>query len=374
MPDRSDELAPLSALDELPIHQTVAPLRYVETTDPRAFERYWFSAHDRAGKFFLLMGFGFYPNMGNMDAYAIFVHEGRQTNVRAHRPLGTDRSLFDVGPFSASPVKPFEEWHLGIADNAQGLRADLRWRDTKRAAFSRQEVPAPPGINARLYHDWGGYETFGRVEGTITLGDKVFALNLDEVCGSRDHHWGVRNGVGGRGFWLPSKKKSTHVGQWVEFGDWSVWGDKILFNLGDAAQSGHMKVHNIRHRLRFDPVTKHFAGGIVTNRLETGEERDLHYELIGTQTAHLRCGLYTGADGRGTPEEDFHHGELVGERVDGESYDISDPAVRQHIGGMEDHLCRVTCNGETAIGVFEVKNPVLYDMCRDGHPGFEFLA
>ena len=115
---------PLFALDEYPIHQCTEPLRFVATTDPRAFERYWFTAQDDQGEVFLVTGFGFYPNLETADAYAIFVHDNKHTSARAHRRLSQDRSDITIGPLCAEMIEPFTEWRLTLGDNAQDLKFD----------------------------------------------------------------------------------------------------------------------------------------------------------------------------------------------------------------------------------------------------------
>ena len=278
-----------------------------------------------------------------------------------------------VGPLHAQMIEPFTEWRLSLVENAQDLQFDLAWRDSKRAIFSRPVLPNPSGTkNFRLHHEWAGYETFGVIDGTIIYKDREFKLDASRCRGSRDHHWGIRNGVGGPGHMLP-ETRTTHVGQWVEFKDWSIWGGQMLYNLGDS-RSGAAKIRAINHKLRFDPVTKHLIGGIVSNRLENGEIREVTYEQIGNQVAYGRCAMYAGPDGRGTPEENYHHGQYVGDNViEGETYNLSDPDVRMRIAGFEDHVCRATCNGESVIGLLEGRNPVLYELCLRGRPGFSFL-
>ena len=59
--------------------------------------------------------------------------------------------------------------------------------------------------------------------------------------------------------------------------------------------------------------------------------------------------------------------------VAGESYDLTDPTVRQRIAGFDDHLVLATCYGEQTMGLLECSNPVLYEMCRDRLPGFSIL-
>jgi hypothetical protein len=166
--------------------------------------------------------------------------------------------------------------------------------------------------------------------------------------------------------------RTSHLGQWVEFREWSIWSRQVLYNIGDNRR-GAGRIEPIDHKLRFDPVTKHVIGGVIRNRLDNGEIREVTYEQIGNQVAYLRCGMYTGPDGRGTPEENYHHGVAVGEAVNGETYDLIDPNVRTRIAGFEDHLCRATYNGETVIGILECRNPVVYEMCRDRYLGFSLM-
>ncbi|THF60355.1 hypothetical protein [Pseudothauera rhizosphaerae] len=372
MPRDVLEHSPLSGMDEYPIHQTTDPIRFLNTTDPRAFERYWFSAQSDDGELFFVCGIGLYPNLNRCDGYAIVVQDNRHTAIRAARTLGVDRSELTVGPMTARMIEPFTEWRLNCAPNDFGLEYDLAWRDTKRAVFGRQGPTEIPGqMNARLIHDWCGYETFGTIEGAISVHGKKFTLTPSRFRGSRDHHWGVRDGVGGAGHMLQTSS-SSHLGQWVEFGDWSIWWHRVLYNLGDARQ-GAGKITPIDHKVRFDPVTRHLVEAVITNRLDNGEIREVHYEQIGNQIAYLRCGMYTGPDGKGTPAENYHHGSIAGDFIGGETFDLSDPAVRTEIAGFEDHLVRATCNGESAIGILECRNPVIYEMCEKGLPGFSFL-
>lgn len=366
------EHAPLSHLDELPIHQSNQPLRLVDTTDPRAFERYWFTAQDDDGEFMLVTGMGTYPNLGTVDGYALLIIDGKQINVRAHRPMNQHRAELAVGPLQFKLVEAFREWHLQLGDNAQEFSFDLRWRDTKRAVFGRlDDIPAPPGMpDMRLLLNFCGYETFGAVSGTIRYRDRVLNLSGERTRGSRDHHWGTRDGVGGYELSHVKPFKShrgeavgfSHFGQWVEFRDWSIWGSRVLFNIGDAEHPRAMPVKVLDHKLRFDPITKHLLGGIVVNQLHNGEVREVHYEPIGEQCAYLRAGGYDGCNGLGTPEGNLHHGMPVGTLISGETYDLSDPAVRMRIEGFEDRLVRATCNGETTVGILESRNPAIHAM------------
>lgn len=371
--DMSGSNSPLSAWDEYPIHQVVESVRYVGTSDPRAFERYWFTAEARDGSLLLIAGIGLYPNLGVIDAYALLVREGRQTTVRAHRRLGADRADLAVGPLRFGVARPFAEWRLSLADNDQSFSFDLRWFDTKVPKFWKfgaSIVPHAPE-NFHLLHDWGGYESFGEVEGEIRIGETSIALTRSRYAGSRDHHWGIRDGVGGIVL-NPRKNGVAHCSQFVEFKTWSIWGGQVLYNVGDP-QTGPRRVTPVDHKFAFDPVTKHFREGVITNQIEGGETRTLHWKLVDNMTAFLRCAGYAGPDGRGAPDGNYLHGAGVGPSQVGDVRDIADPAVRMDLAGFEDNLCLVTCDGETTVGIFECMNPALYEMCASGRPGYAFL-
>src|ERR1019366_563225 len=218
-----------------------------------------------------------------------------------------------------------------------------------------------------------GYEGFGRIEGEVTIEGNTLPLSIGSTRGSRDHHWGIRNGVGGPGHLQP-QARGSHLGQWVEFSDWSIWGWRCLRNIGDAAHPGAEMVTPFSNKMRFDPQTNHLIGGVIQNRFSDGTVREITYEQIGHRVAYLRCGMYMGPDQNGTPEENWFQGTYGGgDAIRGERYDLSDPVIRQRIAGFDDHLVLATCGDEQTIGLLECSKPVLYEMCRDGAPGFALL-
>jgi hypothetical protein len=373
MKDLSHDYSPMSAWDEYPIHQSVAPIRYVASTDPRAFERYWFTAEARDGSLLLITGMGFYPNLGIVDGYALLVCGGRQVTVRAHRRLSANRADLQVGPIRFEPAQPFVQWDLSLGDNDQGFSFDLKFFDTKRPRFGRMDLSKLPGApeNIHLLHDWGGYETFGAIEGEIRIGDTTLKLTRDRFIGSRDHHWGVRDGVGGLRL-SPPKGAFSHCAQFVEFKDWGIWAGQVLHDIDSTVRSP-IHTNALDFKFGFDPATKHFREAVVTNRLSNGELRKLHFKAIENMTAYLRCGGYAGPDGRGTPDGNYLHGMGTGDAVTGHVYDVTDRATRLKLAGFEDHLCTVTCDGETTVGIFECMNPAVYQMCEAGVPRYSFL-
>ena len=52
---------------------------------------------------------------------------------------------------------------------------------------------------------------------------------------------------------------------------------------------------------------------------------------------------------------------------------MNDPAVRMRLRGLDEHLCRVTCDGEVGTGFYQPIDPVAYEVCASGRPGWAFL-
>jgi hypothetical protein len=161
-------------------------------------------------------------------------------------------------------------------------------------------------------------------------------------------------------------------GQWVEFSDWSVWMNRILYNLGDERAATGVIVDR-RHRLRFEPDTKLLVSGEVDLILPSGASKTMTFTRLGNQVAYLRCGMYGGPNG-GTPDGDIWQGVDVGDGVvGGETYDTNDPAVRSRICGLDDVQAVFDCDGERAVGIIEPYNTVCYEACRAGVSGYSLL-
>ena len=157
-------------------------------------------------------------------------------------------------------------------------------------------------------------------------------------------------------------------GQWVEFADWSVWLNRIFYNLGDA-RPGTGTILARTHRLGFEPGTKLLERGEIDMVLADGHTKTMTFERVGQQVAYLRCGMYGG-----TPDGDIWQGVYVGENVvSGETYDTNDPAVRARIAGLDDIHARFECDGEVAYGLIEPYETICYDWCAQRIGGFSLL-
>ena len=345
-------------LDEFLIHNHPHPVRVMWTSDLQAYERMWFTCQDTTGDLLVVAGMGIYPNLGTAEAFAIVNVRGRHTTVRAHRKLGLNRMDMSVGPAplrAGRAVPPVE-----AAAGRERVRHRLRPLVVRHQATG---LPAASGAGCSS----GPSRSPGWPATTASVaragGSPPTASGSSWTAagyrGTRDHHWGTRDGVGGPALW--SGNQHPHSGEWVEFEEYGVWGDHILYNLGDHRR-GSDTLRGRRHRLRFEPDTHLLLSGEVDLVFADGEEKTMTFERLGNQIAFLRCGMYGGPNG-GTPDGDIWHGMDVGDGVvTGETYDVNDPDVRARICGLDQHHARFECEGEVTYGIIEPYDTLCYEM------------
>jgi hypothetical protein len=366
------EQFPLAPIDDWFIHQTTDPIRVMMSSDPRAYERSWMVCHDDNGEILVATGLSFYPNLDRAEAYAIVNHRGVHRTVRAFRRLGADRMDLRLGPIAPVVVEGMRRWLFVLEPNEWGISFELDFRDTTRQVFREPTLPVdrgfPPGRRPDVTT---GFESFGVVEGWVDVEGARVELAASSGRGTRDRHWGIGRGVGGPELSLGGR---MHVGvsgnSFVAFRNFTIWGDKVFYAFGDP-RPGAGRIAGVNRRLRFEPETKIFVEGIVDFTLGSGEVKQLHYERIGNQTAYLRCGMYGG-----TPDKGIHQGGYTGdaELVEGDVFDVNRPEVRASLVGLDEHLCRVTCDGETTTGLYQPIDPNAYHACASpNRPDWSFL-
>ncbi|MBL7486817.1 hypothetical protein I6A60_18280 [Frankia sp. AgB1.9] len=369
--DASTEHFPLTGLDEYLIHNHPTPVAVMWTPDLQAYERVWFTCHDRVGELLVVCGVAFYPNLGTAEAFAIVNLRGRHITVRAHRPLGPDRTTLAVGPIALEVVAPFREWRLTLGENDQGVRFDLSWFDTKRPIF--RNLGAGAIVGSRPFSGVAGYDGFGHQEGWVEVDGERFEVTPTSHLGTRDHHWGTRDGVGGPALYQGFTHPVPSV--FVEFPGWSVWVDHLLRNLGDPKRGSGL-LQDRRYRLRFEPETDQLVGGEFDLVHKDGSVRTMTFERLGNQIAFLRCGMYGGPNG-GTPDGDIWQGMKVGDGrslvVGGESYDANDPGTRVRVGGLDQFHARFECDGEVSFGMVESYSSLTHAMAAAGRGGLSVL-
>ncbi|MFT7599208.1 MAG: hypothetical protein ACI8TP_002137 [Acidimicrobiales bacterium] len=367
-----DEQYPLSPVDDYMIHQTIDPIRIMMASDPKAYERYWMVAHDVESSVLVATGCSFYPNLDRAEAYAIVNHNGIHRTVRAFRPLGVDRMDMRFGPIAPEVIQGLRQWRFVLEPNEWGVSFDLDFSDTTRQVFREPTLPIDRGYpRGRRPDVTTGFESFGDVSGWVEVDGEHIEIAPGSGRGTRDRHWGVGRGVGGPELALGGR---MHVGvngnSFVAFNDFTIWGDKVFYPFGDA-RPGAGRVANVVRRFRFEEDTQIFLEGEVDYTFDSGEVKHLRYERIGNQTAYLRCGMYGG-----TPDKNIHQGEYSGdeELIEGDIFDVNDPEVRASLKGLDEHLCRITCDGETTTGLMQPIDPNAYNACASPtREGWSFL-
>jgi len=56
-----------------------------------------------------------------------------------------------------------------------------------------------------------------------------------------------------------------------------------------------------------------------------------------------------------------------------ETFDVTDAAVRTRLAGLDEHHCRVICEGEVTFGLVEPYDTLCYEVSRAGVMGFSLL-
>jgi hypothetical protein len=366
-----DEQFPLAAADDYLIHQTPDPLRAVYSTDPRFFERHWNVFHDDVGEVLIATGGSFYPNLDIAEAYAIVTIRGTQNSLRAFRPLGVDRMNMHVGPIRPTITEGLRRWHHELADNEWGVRYSIDWRDITRqvyhAAYGSLAHSLPAGSQR---HVTAGFESFGELEGWVQVGNERIELVAGRCRGTRDRHWGIGRGVGGPALQPGGRplKAGWMGGVWISFKKFAIWGNQVLYKYGDA-RKGMGKVLHTERRLRFEPDTHIFTEGEIDFTLDDGSIKRVRFERLGYQTAYMRCGMYGG-----TPDKGLHHGMSGGvEAVEGDRFDLRRSEVRLRLRGLDEHHCRISCDGEVTTGILQPLEPDAYEACARGEAGWSLL-
>jgi len=364
-----DEQYPLAALDDFLVHQTPDPIRVVASTDPRQFERYWFVIHDATGNLLIAMGGSFYPNLDLAESYAIVTWKGVQRSVRAFRRLGVDRVDLRNGPLAPTIVRGLREWRLVLESNEWGIAFDLRWLDTHRQIYHAAYSPLDRSTQGRQREVTAGFEGFGTASGWVEIAGRRVAYGPGELRGTRDRHWGTGRGVGGPNLQFGRKHKAGWIGgNWISFKDFAIWGNKVLYGLGDT-RPGMGEVVHVERRLAFEPDTHIFKEGVIDYLLDDDSQKRVEFRRLGNQTAYMRCGMYGG-----TPDKEIYQGAwLGGPMVEGDCYDLSDPAVRTRLRGLDEHHCEIRCGDEVSTGILQPLEPDAYNACARERPGWKFL-
>ena len=112
-----------SPLDDLPVHQTVAPLPEPATSDTHFNDGYYFAFY--APGFHVFAGLRLHPNTNVMDGYGGAVAHGTQRNLRVSRALRPETYPFKIGPLQLEILEPMRRQRVALQANESGVSFDV---------------------------------------------------------------------------------------------------------------------------------------------------------------------------------------------------------------------------------------------------------
>lgn len=327
----------LTEWDDYFIHQTSDPLNRVEGDDPRWFDRLFFCTYDPGGPFLMALGLGTYPNAGVMDGYVCAVHKDTQYNLRVSRHLHNDRAHMVVGPFALHILAPQDRWSLKLDENDFGLAFDLLFQRrhppylVKKIAF-----PGEKGAEVTQSH----YVQHGKYRGSLTVGQAH--LPVQGLPGVRDRSWGVRS---------PRRGQAIHFWVHAQFPRFSL---SCIYNETREGTPAYLDgalfyddsridpIVDLKHRVKFPtPSMEHSEAEL---RLLTASGDDIHL-----RSRQLLRGAYLAGGwgaGHGVDQGEYH--------VDGEKWDLSDPALINSLPfALYEQLAEFRLGQEVGVGNFE---------------------
>lgn len=349
----------LTTFDDYLIHQTPDTLDHVVSGDRNFYDRYYFNCHDLTGDTFLVIAMGAYPNLNIIDAFAtVVVHNERQLVVKASRELNGDRSKTSVGPIGVEVIEGLRKMRVWCEPNDWGLSFDLTFEGVvapfREPHFLRRAGP-------RVVMDYTRLTQTGRWSGELTVDGQRHAVAPATWWGGRDHSWGIRPigdperaGApprdGNRGFfwnWSPLQFEDHTIMYTIsENDDGSRWHEAAarLFSHDSGREPETLGI--VRHDLQLKPGTRIFDRGTVVLREPSGGETTLELEPLSL--LHMAGAGY--AYGGDLWRHAQYHGPLA---VDGEVWNITDPALVARVAGQNETVCRVKQGDKTGYGIFE---------------------
>ncbi|MDO8614146.1 MAG: hypothetical protein Q7T33_00220 [Dehalococcoidia bacterium] len=310
----------ISKMDEYLVHQTEKPLAEVASDHQDWQDRFYFNIHDPSGEFAAITGLGAFPNRKMMQAFVFATFKDQHYAYLNVRPLAGDREVMQTGSLSYSIVEPLKAWKLDLADEANGIRAQLEFRNRcPLHTFS----PIHWQNGEKLVADFMHYTQSGRYTGSFTIGDRTFT----DLVGIRDRTWGVRAMADvPMWIWISAQFRDYCVSAWL----WETPDGEIIHQDGALTrESGEdVPITRIEHELELWPGRKCPRSARYRLTTDSGETLALAAEEIGTIFLGPMTGRWSDSDAKALAA------------ADAASF------------GFDQH-CRFTLGGETGYGIVE---------------------
>jgi hypothetical protein len=324
----------LSRFDDYPIHQTPEPIAHRASSDPNAYDRYWWNGVDREGRFYFGAALGLYPHQQVMDAHFSILQGGEQHALHASRLAPREPSETQVGPLRLEVVEPLRRLRLTIARNETGIEADLTFV-SRTPALEEARARMKFGATTRNLIDMTRFTQFGTWQGWVRAGDVETKIDPANTYATRDRSWGVRPvGAAAPGrpadppqvawLWAPVhfEDECRLVGYFQRANGerWNADGMRVPVSAApepaaDPGAPGFVHLEALGERLVFRPGTRWIERAEFDLRERGGARSTLALETV------LRFNM----NGLGYAHPRWGHGVWQGERaVEGEHWKESD--------------------------------------------------
>ena len=339
-------------LDEYPIHQAPASMRYPATSDRNFYDRSYFNAHDRTGSIFLITGLGVYPQLGVIDAYASVGQGTTVTSIHASDALHDNRLDQRVGPYRIEVVDPLHRLRLVCDADDHGVGFDLTWEGSFAAIEEPRHVHR---IGDAQILDACRFAQVGTWSGSLRVGGTSIEVTPDRWVGTRDRSWGIRP-VG----------EQTPVARWAAEGSTSgFWWLYVPVRFDDFGvviilqeSPDGVRTLNEAKRVWGDGRVEELGWPEIEFTYRSGtrhpERATIHTSRGPDIEVETLYGIPLGP-GTGYSGAEWTHGQWRGrEWVEGIVHDWSDPALAPGLPFvLVDHVARAVCEGQEGWGLFE---------------------
>jgi hypothetical protein len=332
----------LSPLDDYPVHQIPEVMRHTGTSDRNFYDRYYFSAFPVSGDSMLIVGVGQYPNLGVLDAFALFRRGSTHRVVRASRELGADRMDTRVGPFRIEVIEGLRRLRVVLDETEHGLSFDITW-----------DGSIPPQVEPQHHIRWQERLMFdskrlaqtGRWTGSITLDGVLLDVTPDQWWGARDRSWGIRPVGDPEPAGIQARNSITFYWLYtpVQFDDHSILciiqedadGRRVLEEAVRVWASGESEyLGRPEYQPVYTPGTREVQTAVISFSPPGGKPFGLRATPL--LPVHMMVGTGYGL------EPDWRHGRYHGPDlvVQGVALDLTNPDDAERMWGMVDAVAR----------------------------------
>ncbi|MDL9935959.1 hypothetical protein QSJ18_04295 [Gordonia sp. ABSL1-1] len=327
------------------------------TTDRNFYDRNYFNAHNRDGGTLVITGFGVYPNLGVVDAFAT-VRRGEQQHVVRFSDAYDQRDTESrVGGYRIEVIEPLQRVRVICEHEALGF--DLTWDGSFDAVLEEMHTTMDgprPILEATRFAQVGTWS------GTLLAFGEETVVDPSVWLGSRDRSWGIRPS----GDPDPAGRRADEVreGHW-----WTYvplrFDDYMLVVIAQENPDGYRTLNHAT-RVFQDGRVEQLGWPRIECTYRSGTRMPVHARIHLTTPAGepvvvdvepgTHVNICRGCGYIGDPT--WVHGQWKGRDWSfANSIDLGDEHYRQMLPyGTIDHVAKATCDGDVGWGLFEHAN------------------